>query len=79
MMGEDAYKFLLEVFTRIASLTAEYYRNNEKIPGKWMDTNKISLRSWSKNRVLEDPRPDFIFAHDETVADQVRLIIPLLT
>ncbi|EKM83214.1 hypothetical protein AGABI1DRAFT_104928 [Agaricus bisporus var. burnettii JB137-S8] len=71
MMGEDAYKFLLEVFTRIASLTAEYYRNNEKIPGKWMDTNKISLRSWSKNRVLEDPRPDFIFAHDETVADQV--------
>ncbi|XP_006458689.1 hypothetical protein AGABI2DRAFT_115720 [Agaricus bisporus var. bisporus H97] len=78
MMGEDAYKFLLEVFTRIASLTAEYYRNIEKIPGKWMDTNKISLRSWSNNRVLEDPRPDFIFAHDgETVADEVRFI-PLL-
>ncbi|KAF7777686.1 hypothetical protein Agabi119p4_3758 [Agaricus bisporus var. burnettii] len=71
MMGEDAYKFLLEVFTRIASLTAEYYRNIEKIPGKWMDTNQISLRSWSKNRVLEDPRPDFIFAHDDTVADEV--------
>jgi hypothetical protein len=73
---KDTYNVLTPIFERIASLTEEHYPEIKRIPGKWFDTSRTPLQSWSKSAVL-DLKPDFIFAHKETSADEVRLTPPL--
>jgi hypothetical protein len=76
ILEKDMYNVLTPIFERIASLTEEYYPEIKRIPGKWLDTSKTPLQSWSKSAV-PDLKPGFVFAHDETSADEVRLTPPL--
>jgi hypothetical protein len=73
---KDMYNILTPIFERIASLTEKYYPQVKRIPGKWLDTNKRALQLWSRNAV-PDLKPDFIFVHNKSSADKVRLIPPL--
>lgn len=71
----NMYKVLIGYMEIIALLTKNHYSHTKKIPGKWIDTSSKAPQSSSEG-TISALKPDFIFAPDETSAEEVRAVSP---